>query len=137
MFDTTARDWQAVLDFVPLHFPYKYLEDGVEVAPIPDYSIIRDRRLLATLLLSVDDDGMKINTHFFRTETIQFDILPREVDRPEKADKIVGFMRSLSSLLRKDVFLNEEHGSASDEWLRERALGWIEAASGRFVSNSN
>lgn len=132
IFDTTAADWQTLLDFLPTKFVCAYLEDHARVCTVPVYTTIAERREFATLLLSIDIDGITINTHFFRTETIKFDILPNEVDTPEKADKIIGFMQSLSQLLKKDVFLDEENGSASDDWLRERALAWTEAPRGIF-----
>lgn len=134
VFNTTPGDWQEVLEFVPRHFACTYMEDAVE-AVLPEYSAIVQRRYRATLLLSIEIHGTTINTHFRTDDAIQFDILPKEVDSPESGDEVVGFMRTLSSLLKKDIFLNEEHGSASDEWLRERALGYIEASTSEFRLN--
>lgn len=131
VFRTNANDWQTLLDSLPGLYACRYLQDGAEF-PLPTYSTIREVGQVATVLLSIDIDGMKVNTHFFATEDIQFDILPKEVSTADKGDRIIRFMQIVSRLLDKDVYLNEEDRGASEELLKEHALGLVESAGNAF-----
>jgi hypothetical protein len=122
-----------MLDFLPSAYHCTYSEDGILLPAMPRHATIRERRNVVTLLLTVDLAGASINSHFFEAESIEFDLLPGEINTPEKADLVVDLMQALSRLLTKEVFLHEENASASDEWLKERALARIDGTTGKFV----
>jgi hypothetical protein len=108
--DTDERDWQRVLDY--LHgadLPLTFRVDG-HTRPLPAsiQEILMLRRHAAPQL-GIDLDGVLLSCYFFTPSTIEFDLDPRDVLCPERADRVVGFMQDVADLLGKPVILTPEN----------------------------
>lgn len=58
---------------------------------------------------SIIIDSIVINTHFFSDQQIEFDIDPREINSSLDLERILRFMRSISSILQKEIILSAEN----------------------------
>jgi hypothetical protein len=121
VFDVTAVDWQAVLNFLSAQYVLVYSEDGL-AEPLPELATVWQRHNEKSLTLKVLLPGFTINTHFFAVEQIELDLLPEDIDSAEKANAIFALIGGIARLLKKEVFLVQEHGSASPEELRQMAI---------------
>jgi hypothetical protein len=121
VFGATDDDWRSLLGFLSANYELTYLEDGI-AAPLPELSIIWQRSEQQSLTLQILLRGFIANTFFFSTDQIQLDILPEDINSAERAEAVFTLMKGISRSLNKQVFLVQEHGSASDEELRNMAI---------------
>jgi hypothetical protein len=121
VFDVTAVHWQSLLHFLSANYVLIYSEDGV-VEPLPEFSTIWQRHEQKSLTLEVLLPGFTINAHFFLNDQIELNLLPEDVDSPEKAEAVFTLIKAVARLLKKEVFLVQEHGSATPEELRQMAI---------------
>ncbi len=105
--DTTAEDWQAVMDvvrneFSPLTFTY-----GDEPMPLPsDIHALFTSEF--TSVLSFWVAHMQVTCHFSSPTAIEFNIDPREVDSMDQLDELLAFMRRVGHHVDKPVLLTHE-----------------------------
>jgi hypothetical protein len=121
VFEVTPNHWQSLLDFLAGNYQLVYLEDGV-AASRPDFSTIWQRCGKKAVTLQVLLPAFTVNTHFFLIDQIEMDVLPEDVDSSEKADAVFTLMKCIARLLGKEVFMVQEHGSATDEELKRMAV---------------
>jgi hypothetical protein len=68
-------------------------------------------RPTASVLLSIDVDGIRINFHFFTENEIEGDLDPREIDSDERLGKLLRFLRTVGQGLSREVRLTPENCS--------------------------
>ena len=108
--DTTVEDWHRLFDFVrgsAYDLRFRHGDDWQPLPDAPDGFFSGESEW--TTLLSVDVGGVVINAHFFETDQIELDIEPSEVQAPERAASLFGFMRGLGLALGKLVRLTPEN----------------------------
>ena len=108
--DTTAADWQAVVDLVRSKgWAYEYVEDG-RVLRVPDrVEDMFKRRAEAAVMLRVwpTREVMAIFRPWV-VEQIDFDVDLRELQGQERLDVLCGLMRAVGRRLGKPVLLSPE-----------------------------
>jgi hypothetical protein len=113
MLDTTANDWQTVLDHLRRSGRSVRFEVGGVEGPLPDQvSTIFGVSAEATPLLNFDVGGVDLACHFFTPSEIEFDFLPTDVQGPERLQSVLEFMAEIGQLLAKTVVLTPENGKA-------------------------
>jgi len=108
--DADERNWQSVVDWIRTSgLPYAFHLDG-KPRPLPaavqDIFRLRDDAVTG---LSIDLDGVVVRGHFFMPDEIEFDLDPRDVVRPDQADRVLGFVQDLADLLGKPAILTPEN----------------------------
>jgi hypothetical protein len=120
VFDVNAWDWQSLLHFLSTNYELVYSEDGV-VESLPNFATIWQRHNEKALTLKVLLPGFTVNSCFFDDDQIELDLLPEDIDSPEKANAVFALIKAIARLLQKEVFLVEENASATPEELRQMA----------------
>ncbi|GLC24618.1 hypothetical protein [Roseisolibacter agri] len=106
VFGTTEADWDAVLAHVRARYaPLRFTVDG-EPAPVParfaDGYAVRER---AAPCLTFHVGGVALACHFFDPGQIEFDLLPQEVDGPERLAAVTAFLRELAHVTARPAVL--------------------------------
>ena len=107
--NTDVSNWQRLIDFLQrdkYHITYK--ENNRTVLMPRDIRDIFQKRNEMPILMSVEVNGIIINSHFFTAQEIEFDIDPQEINNEEKLDQLFEFMREIGWLLQKEVALTPE-----------------------------
>jgi hypothetical protein len=125
IFDTTAADWQAFLNYVSSQRSIWYSEDGHQ-KPLPKFDVISERSKLASPYLNITLDGVALSCSAFDASQIEIEFLPDDVHTPQKGQSIFEFMVSLARLLNKKVFLTPDNVSATQTQLVESALCYVD-----------
>ncbi|MFF2548088.1 hypothetical protein ACFVUY_36770 [Kitasatospora sp. NPDC058063] len=110
--DTTAADWQAVLDLIEEQgWTFEYAE-GEAVLPLPRAEAVLSRPADAECpSLSVrPDPGVCAIFRFLGEEQIDFDVDLRELQGQERLDVLCGFLTAIGRRLGKSVPLFPEGG---------------------------
>lgn len=135
IFDTSPRDWQAFLDYVSSHYEISYVEDE-RPQPLPKFEVINNKRKLAAVSLKIRLSGLTVNCHVFEIGRMDLDVLPEDVNTPEKAQSVFDFMIAVASVLKKEVFLVPEFASATQADLEKMALCSADPQSGSIRRRS-
>ncbi|MFZ0577995.1 MAG: hypothetical protein WAM41_10875 [Psychrobacillus psychrotolerans] len=110
--DVDLNDWQMFFEWIYLSsWEIKLYKDGLEtVNEIKSVAKLFKDKEFFSFLLSIDIDGAaKINCHFFSKDEMEFDVNPIEIKGLYEANAVFEFMRKLSSILGKEIFLTEEN----------------------------
>ena len=136
-FDTKLNDWRHLFGLLSALYTFTYSEDDAE-KELPDIELIFHRRQEASTCLRINAAGISINCHFFGEEPMDFDVLPEEVDSPEKAKAVFDFMTKLAIALSREVFLFPEFGSGERDTLLPMTICSADAGTGKikFLENS-
>lgn len=121
VFGTTPKDWRAFWDYVSTHYKTTYLEDGRE-NPLPRFDQITDRHKVASISLQIHLSGVRVICHIFLLDRIEMDVLPEDVNTPEKAKSVFEFMLTIARLLDKEVFLTPEFAAGTEAERKHSAL---------------
>jgi aerobic-type carbon monoxide dehydrogenase small subunit (CoxS/CutS family) len=121
IFDANSSEWQVLLDWLCVKYATVYEEDAVP-APLPSFSEIWGRQKAATQILRIDLGGFSANAHFFSSAQIEIDVLPEAVDSETKAAAVFQLMSGIARVLRKEVIMAPEYGSADAAQLKTMAL---------------
>jgi hypothetical protein len=121
VFDVTANDWQALLNFLSTNYLVNYSEDG-DPKPLPDYATISHVREQKGVSLEVLLPGFTVCSYFFLDDEIELDLLPEHVDSREKADAVFALMKGIAGLLRREVLLVPETSTSNPDELRKMAV---------------
>jgi hypothetical protein len=121
VFGTTSNDWQLLLNYLSAEYVSVYSEDG-NITSSPRAEVILRRRNEASVTLEVMLCGFTVNCHFFETGRIEMNLLPEDVNTPDKVEAVFELVTAIATLLNKEVFLVPEFGGASNEKLRELAV---------------
>lgn len=121
VFDTSPRDWQAFLDYVSSRYEISYVEDG-RPQPLPKFEVINDKCKQAAASLKIRLSGVTVNCNFFEIGRMDLDVLPEDVNTPEKTQSVFEFMIAIARVLNKEVFLVPEFASATQAELVKMAL---------------
>lgn len=107
---TTLADWgRAIAHIQKRYGPVTFSIEG-QAAPIPAVpGEIFDMRSGRSALLTFAVEGIEISTHFFVVSEIEFDLIPTQVNAPERFEALLEFLRGLAGLLRKPVILTAEN----------------------------
>ncbi|MFH8384272.1 hypothetical protein ACH4E7_25555 [Kitasatospora sp. NPDC018058] len=103
--DTTAADWQAVLDLVVERgWAFEYFE-GDTVLPLPRAEAVLSRPADAecAYLRVWPDPGVCAIFRFYSDEAIDFDVDFRELQGQERLDILCGFLAAIGRRLGKSV----------------------------------
>lgn len=115
--DTTAKDWEEVINFLEQSESYKVIFDstGSEDEKI-DFNLVKSRWDSCysngkdnRLGISVYADAIRLNAHFFSDKEIEFDLDPREIKTPSDDARIMDFIESVARILRKEVLITPEN----------------------------
>ncbi|MFJ7973690.1 hypothetical protein [Psychrobacillus sp. NPDC096389] len=110
--DVDLVDWQKFYDWIYLsRWEITLYKDGLEtVNEIKNVIELFEERENHSILLSIDIDGAAlINCHFFSKDEMEFDVNPIDIKSLNEANAVFGFMKKLSSVLDKEIFLTEEN----------------------------
>jgi len=129
VFDATPSDWRTLLDWACQEYRTTYEEDGTPAA-LPSLDSIWERQKAATQLFRIDIGGVDANAHFFSRSEIEIDVLPEEIDSPAKAILVFNLMSGIARVLKKEVVLAPEYGSATSKELRAMAACSADPVSG-------
>ena len=114
--DADMQTWQRALDWLRTSsYPLSYTIEKEQVELPADAGAIFSKRLEASPLLSVDVQGIRINSHFFIAEQIEFDIDPREVNNEAQFGHLCEFMQRLGQHLGQSVILTPETSGREEE----------------------
>ncbi|WP_409235546.1 hypothetical protein [Streptomyces sp. PA5.6] len=110
--ETSAEDWQAVLDLVGVNgWKHEYSE-GETRLPVPRAEVVLSRPADAEcpqLRVWPTADVLMI-FRFYAAEAIDFDVDLRELQGQERLDVFCGFLRVLGRRLGKPVLMDAEGG---------------------------
>lgn len=107
--DTTIEDWRSLWAWLissGFRMSYSVDGEGKDLPDDPQVPLLR-RRSGATLL-AIFVGEIRVNCHFFSTDTIEFDIDPRQITSDETLDALFGFLLSMSNVLQKRIDLTDE-----------------------------
>jgi hypothetical protein len=133
VYNTNERDQDQLLAMLVSRYQVRYMEEGIEKDGIPDYSEITDREMIANKFIKIDVFGVQVNCHFFTVEEMALDLLPEDINSPEKADAIFELMRLIAIVLKKRVLLTFENASATEEWAEKHALCGVDPSDNKLV----
>ena len=119
--ETDQNDWQLLLNHLSAKYVVVYSEDGNNTS-LPSAETILEKRKDVSRTLEVMLCGFTLNCHFFEVERIEVNLLPEDVNAPEKMDAVFELMTAIAALLNKEVYLAAEFGSATLKELRELAV---------------
>ena len=111
--DTSAADWQALLDLVATASDWKSeYHEGDAVLPLPRAETVLSRPADAECpaLHVRPAPGVLMIFRFHSAEEIDFDVDPRELQGQERLDVFCGFVRAVGRCLRKPVLMYPEGG---------------------------
>ena len=121
VFETSHSHWQVLFDWLQMNYPVAYLEDYTPKA-LPSLGEIWERQRTTAQLLRIDLEGCTVNGHFFSRDKIEMDVLPEDVDSEKKAQSVFDFVSGIAKLLKKEVILAPEYGSADETQLKQIAF---------------
>ncbi len=109
--ETAISDWLKLIDFLNQNFKIEY---GPENASKIDkeYSrryLLKDGVNLETKIFSVSVKGIIFKCHFFLEGEIEFDLWPDQIKSNLELKILIGFMKSISTALNKEVILTTEN----------------------------
>ncbi len=109
IFDVVLEDWNRMLKLLKGTYALTSDEEITPDSIIEIIPICSERGFLLRVMLG---EGIFAHCHFYVSEDhpspIEFDLDPREIQKPESFKKMLEFMRFLGDGLNKDVFLTEE-----------------------------
>lgn len=110
--NTSIVDWNSLVCFLNENYKIKqkFLENGNEENFI-NFDFVKkywsgDGAYMSNA--SIYLDNIIVNTHFFSDVEIEFDVNPTEINSFEDHQKVVSFIKRLSNLLKKEVFITPE-----------------------------
>ncbi len=109
---TTIEEWQRAIDTLrALGWPCSYTEDG-DVVPMPANAcaLFTHAKERACLWQIRPLETLRINSHFFVEDEIEFDLDPREIGDEQHLEVVRGFLGTLGRALHKPVGLCIEGG---------------------------
>lgn len=121
VYDTIEADYDRLLGVLATRYRVVYCENG-DAKDLPDYATIVRRRDLGSVSISVNVVGVEVRCFFWEKNEINLDLLPEDVDSPEKAESIFDFMKTIAKTLNKRVLLTAENASATSQWSAEYAI---------------
>jgi len=108
---TTVEDWKTLLKLVrgrkELLHDFRIEGDPAAIPEDPEPVFMSGGGI--GWFVSVNIDGLILNSHFFGPEIIEFDLDPREFNE-NRFYELLDFMESLGRRLKKDVLLTPENG---------------------------
>jgi hypothetical protein len=109
VFETELRDWDVVLALIGARYqPLAFSVDGraarLPAAAAEAFAL----RSEATPLLMFQIGGLNVACHFFTPDQIELNLLPEEVNGPERLESVVELLRGLARATRKVAVLTEE-----------------------------
>ncbi len=108
--NVALEEWERTLAEIQKNYgPVAFTVDG-QPAPLP--SNVRDifgLRFEHSPLLSFSVAGIELACHFFAEDEIEFDLVPGQVNGPNRLHGLIEFLRQLASLLKKPASLTAEN----------------------------
>jgi len=110
--DTTAEDWQAVLDALLARWPCSYTEDSEPAPPPSAKEILRRRSDLGTHLGVHLADHLNVDVHFFEDWQVELSFNPRDVRDDADTYRVLDLVLYVGRTLRRTVHMTVEshHG---------------------------
>lgn len=111
----TIEDWKILIEFLNDNYSIKFgptaennFENKINSAYVTEL-LNGESKEMECRTASILIDQIIINTHFFYSEQIEFDVDPREINNSLDYDKIINFMFEISKNLNKQVILAGEN----------------------------
>ena len=109
VFDTTLADWERLINFIRDKFPIiSFTLDSVQAKMPANASEIFAFRASQNPSCNFMVNGISVAFHFFCEEEIEMDIVPNDIDRPERLAILLNFIAGLGDCLNKPVVLTPE-----------------------------
>ncbi len=113
--DTGLEDWDRVLAYlVQSYTTVEFWGDERTPSDIPRAKTIFAFRQQTSPLLRVTLSGVVFQCHFFTTDEIEFDFVPREIDTPQRLQALLEFVEGLGRTTGKTVVVTPEN---RPEWV--------------------
>jgi hypothetical protein len=107
--NTSIEDWGKLIDLLNSKYNLKYfLENKIDKDEVFKY-LEDETGEVECSTVSIEIENIKINCHFFLIEQIEFDIDPSEIKTKSDFEKVLSFMKSISSTLKKQITLTGEN----------------------------
>ena len=109
--ETHFEDWNRAAQFIAAQkYPLQFLGEWYQLMFPEDLErLFPTGDLTDRPVLGIDVGGVILMCHFFDPERIELDLMPKEVNGPERLDAIFDFLRGLASAVGKRVDLTEEN----------------------------
>lgn len=108
--NTNINDWRILLRRLIDIFEHRFFIEGDEQSEIKfDIEDIFKLRNEKSIQLGILVNGKQLNTYFFDTEQIEFDISPSEIKDEQDIKDIIEFMEIINTATRKNVCLTPEN----------------------------
>jgi len=105
--DGSLAAWNALLN-IARACDAGFFIDGEE-APLPeDAAHALTARKSASVLLSLDWQGLVLNAHFFTEEEVELDLDPKEVTDQRSLDNLCSFLAKLSEMTNQEVIVTHQ-----------------------------
>jgi len=109
--DVNETDYRKVVNL--LNSEYKLKFGNSRVSQI-DFSYLKkvwndEAGQLESKYVSIDLNGIIVNSHFFLEEQIEFDVDPKQIKSFTDLDQILNLMTDISKTIRKQVTLTDEN----------------------------
>ncbi len=107
--NTSIEDWGKLIDLLNSEYSLKYFsESKIDKDEVLKY--LKDETgEVECGTVSIEIENIKINCHFFLIEQIEFDIEPSEIKTKSDFEKVLSFMKLISSTLKKQITLTGEN----------------------------
>ena len=106
---TDVNDWQTFIDFLRQSEYTLTFRQGEEFALPKRAEAVFAKMQEIVPLLSINIGGIILNCHFCWEEDIELDLLPTEVNGPERCSVLFAFMVAMAQATGKDVILTPEN----------------------------
>ena len=107
--NTSIEDWGKLIDLLNSEYSLKYFSEN-KIDKDQVFKYLEDETgEVECSTVSIEIENIKINCHFFLIEQIELDIDPREIKTASDFEKVLSFMKSISSTLKKQITLTGEN----------------------------
>lgn len=114
-FDINSEDWKKWCDFVNENYDVEFFSaETNQKSDSIDFSIVekfwsRESKFLNSATVKIGE--INIKCHFFGQDEFENDISPKEINSLENHLKLVKYLKEVSRIFNKRVFLTEENVS--------------------------
>ena len=110
--NTSIEDWGKLIDLLNSEYNLKYFSEN-KINKDEVFKYLEDETgEVESKTVSIEIENIKINCHFFLIEQIEFDIEPSEIKTKSDFEKVLSFMKLISSTLKKQITLTGENDAS-------------------------
>lgn len=109
--EINLEDWQKLLNWTLLsYWDVELYIDGKEES-LEKYKVsdLFEEKKHRSVILSLSYEGILLNCHFSSEYEVEFNVDPKQIKSLSEANTVVEFMKKLSGIFHKEVFLTIEN----------------------------